>query len=338
MLHISLQSKKAKIWLTAVGLVLAAVGYSAYEILAPVERGSSRVVEVSVATGQGTSAIAGTLAEQGLIRSEFFFVVYAHLAGWDRQLKAGTYKLSGNMSTAQILRILAEGKAESTDIQVVIPEGSNIWDIDLKLFQAGLLAHKGDFARTQQKYEGYLFPDTYRFSAQLATRNSQPTNPDRIADIMRDNFFSKAGNNLNPSIVIIASMLEKEGKTTQDLELISGIIENRMQRGMLLQIDATVGYGWCMKQLALRHYEQGCDVTQAPIANEITLDGPYNSYIRKGLPVGPISNPGLRAIQAAQHPTASDYLFYLSTRDGSQIIYAKTPQEQSANRRKYLGI
>ena len=107
---------------------------------------------------------------------------------------------------------------------------------------------------------------------------------------------------------------------------------------MPLQIDATVIYGACRRKMAEIKFTKNCEVTFQGPAIEIKIDGPYNTYTRKGLPPGPISNPGLKAIEAALNPTASNYLYYLSTRDGSQMIYSKTAGEHVANRRKYLGI
>jgi len=92
------------------------------------------------------------------------------------------------------------------------------------------------------------------------------------------------------------------------------------------------------REYAESNFTKNCDVTFQGPAIEIKIDGPYNTYTRKGLPVGPISNPGLKAINSALNPQTSDYLYYLSTRDGSQIIYSKTAGEHGGDRKKYLGI
>src|SRR6185436_19975578 len=154
------------------------------------------------------------------------------------------------------------GKAESSDVVVIIPEGFNVWEIDQRLFDSGLLAKAGDFARIYKKDEGYLFPDTYRFDAGLKDSDDKSSNPGVIAQIMKNNFYAKVGVP-DRDDVIIASMLEKEGRTENDMALISGIIAERMRRGMLLQIDATVAYGWCLKQFALNKFSKNCDPTQA---------------------------------------------------------------------------
>jgi len=120
--------------------------------------------------------------------------------------------------------------------------------------------------------------------------------------------------------------------------LVAGIIRNRLARKMPLQIDATVAYGACLRRFIVGNYKKDCDVSQIGVGAEIRIDSGYNSYMRLGLPVGPIANPGITAIQAVLNPQKSDYLYYLSTRDGSQMIFSKTAAEHAANRRKYLGI
>ena len=103
---------------------------------------------------------------------------------------------------------------------------------------------------------------------------------------------------------------------------------------MPLQLDATVAYGACLRRFLIN--EKNCDVTQIGVANEIKIDSAYNTYTRAELPRGPISNPGMAAIRAAKNPKSSDYLYYLSAKDGT-TIFAKTSAEHEANRRKYLG-
>jgi len=122
--------------------------------------------------------------------------------------------------------------------------------------------------------------------------------------------------------------------------LVAGVIRNRLAQKMPLEIDATVSYGACLRDLQVRlvNKYKYCDVSQIGVGAEIRIDSPYNSYKRSGLPPGPIANPGITAIQAVLNPKQSDYFYYLSTRDGSQMIFSKTGAEHVANRRKYLGI
>lgn len=127
-------------------------------------------------------------------------------------------------------------------------------------------------------------------------------------------------------------MIEKEVRNERDMRLVSGIIRKRIKIGKPLQLDATVSYGVCLPK-----WEDGkyCDVSLANIVDNIPRESAYNTYKRKGLPAGPISNPGLDSLKAALNPEKSDYLYYLNTRDGT-TIFSKTASEHEANRRKYI--
>lgn len=325
--------------LTTAAIVLAAVVASVLVwfllALSPLSA-SSEKQEFTVQPGWGGARIATELQDAGLIRSSLAMVIVTNYTNTGDSLKAGTYLLSPSMSTSEIVRAIAAGEALSSDIVITIPEGMNVWEIDA-LLQRQKLIVPGSFARTWQGKEGMLFPDTYRFGKDIASASDRFSNAQAIGDALREAFISRTERYTNDQI-IIASILEKEAKTPEDMQLVSGIIARRMKLGMPLQIDATVGYGWCLRRWLPMSSTANCDVTQAPIATEIKVDGPYNTYARMGLPVAPISNPGLRALGAAAHPKTSDYLFYLSTRDGSQLIYSKTLAEHLRNRSKYLGF
>lgn len=294
--------------------------------LRPTQPGSQATVEFTVQPGWGTRRIATELADAKLIRSSLLFLIDVKIKGVSRDLQAGTYVLSPHMSTPEITTAIVTGQALSTDITLTIPEGVNIWQLDHILFNAHIIARAGAFSITYGAREGHLFPDTYRVP-------EDATATDVATRLQAE--FQKRAYTFTPAQIIIASILEKEAKTPTDMALVAGIMQSRTARGMPLQVDATVAYGWCLR---IAGYSRVCDATQAPIATEIKVDGPYNTYTRTGLPVGPISNPGLQALQAAAHPKSSDYLYYLSTRDGSQIIYAKTLDEHLKNRLKYLGF
>jgi len=290
----------------------------------------------TVRPGWGGGRIAQELEKAGLVRWTISVLLIANLTDTGNQLKAGTYLLSADMTPREIVRIIATGEALSSDVQVTIPEGMNSWEIDELLTKQKLIV-RGSFARQAITGEGTYFPDTYRFDASVASGSRVFQDAKKYITAFRAEFERKASA-YSQEHIIIASMLEKEAKTANDMKLVAGIIARRRQLGMPLQIDATVAYGWCLARWLPMNSNQNCDVTQAPIALEIKKDGPYNTYTRVGLPEGPIANPGLVALDAAVYPQKSDYLYYLSSRDGSQIIYSKTLQEHLANRRKYLGL
>lgn len=323
----------------AVAFVLLFCALAFYVVYIPVYAGNVPI-KVTVEKGQGLSEIARTLKNNRLIRSEWAFRAYAELNGQANDLKAGRYNFSGRLDIPGITHILANGLAESDDIRLLISEGFNIWEMDERLSSLDLIK-RGEFSRQYNNHEGYLFPDTYRI-------NREAEGPDfmgKLRQRMTDNFNNRArellgGLSLAESreIIVIASILEKEARSEADMGLVSGIIRKRIKLGIPLQIDATVIYGACRRISVENNWTKNCDVTFQGPAVEIKIDGPYNTYTRKNLPSGPISNPGLKAIRAALNPQESDYLYYLSTRDGSRMIYSKTAGEHAANRKKYLGI
>jgi UPF0755 protein len=148
---------------------------------------------------------------------------------------------------------------------------------------------------------------------------------------MRDNFDAKlaplvadvraSGRRLSDT-VILASLVEKEARTSVNRRIVAGILLNRLRLGMPLQVDAVFGYIY------------GRD-TYSPSFADLKVDSPYNTYMHPGLPPGPINNPGLDALLAVLHPTETAYLYYLTDRDGV-MHYAKTYATHQANQAKYL--
>ena len=320
---------KAKGWTGAlVALGIGVVIILGFQIFAPVDSGATEPVLIEIPSGSSVRQIAGILNRSGIISSPRIFVAYSMITGSSGRLQAGKYSLNQSMNIPEVLDALVEGRAETTDTTIVIPEGSNIWEVDRRLTEAKLIV-EGEFARVYWKKEGYLFPDTYRFRPDARIED--------IAKVIQENFDQKT-DDVNPKTLIIASLLEKEAKTTEDMRLVAGVIQQRIKNGMLLQIDASVSYGACLRESLANVFKRDCDVTQIGVRREIEKDSEFNTYIHAGLPPAPISNPGLRAIEAAKNPQTSEYLFYLSTRDGEQIIYSKTLEEHLVNRRKYLGF
>lgn len=203
------------------------------------------------------------------------------------------------------------------DISVTIPEGTNIADIERMISGAGVKLQDRLLTRANLTLEGTLFPDTYRFD-RASSASDIITRMHKVDQDQRT--------------LIIASLLEKEVKTLADMRIVAGIISKRLGIGMALQLDASVAYGACLSKFELGEY---CDVSKVNIVDNIKRDTAYNTYTRTGLPAGPITNPGQRALDAARSPLDSEYWFYLSARDGT-TIFSKTLDEHNAAKRKYL--
>ncbi len=320
-------------YIAAIFLAAIALLWLAWVVLVPTPA-FNESQRANITQGQGLYSIADTLKSGGLIRNSTVFITYVYIRGWERELKAGDYILPARSSMPDIAYQLAHGLAESNDVEVVVPEGSNIWEVDRILTTAGFSTGTS-FAGTYYLQDGMFFPDTYRF-------NPGSTGSD-VASKMEQNFTVRTKDLLGgisdgelSRIITIASILEKEAQTEGDMRLVAGVIKNRLARHMPLEIDATVSYGACVREYAIS-FSHDCDVSYIAVGTEIHIDSPFNSYTRQGLPPRPISNPGLQAIEAALHPEG-DFLYYLSPRGGGALIFAHTAAEHIANRRKYLGL
>ena len=281
--------------------------------------------EILIERGDSAEKIARLLEKNKLILNRHLFIFYVLASGNDKNLKAGKYKISSSMNIVQIVKKMEAGLSENEDIIITIPEGSNIWEIDRKLFEAGLILKEGVFFSSAKLLEVSLFPDTYNFKKDASVYD--------IIKKMRDNFLDKTEElELGINTLIAASILEKEVKTKEDMEIVSGILWKRLAKRMPLQIDATVAYGVCREA-----NKPFCDITQVPLRDNLDNVSPYNTYKVLGLPIGPISNPGLKALQAALNPVESEYWYYLSaTAEDGRTIFSKTAVEHARNRAKYL--
>lgn len=278
---------------------------------------------ITVKKGASLTEVSALLDKENLIRSKYFFEFCAKVVGGTKPVSAGQYLFKEPISACTIAIRIARSISGIPAIRVTIPEGmsnkevvavltKNIPGFDNVFF----LEH----ARTQ---EGFLFPDTYFLPENVTAQG--------VETIMIANFNTKiepwtgaieTSKHTVREIVVMASILEKEATTEEDKALVSGILWKRISKGMPLQVDATFMYLLGKKSSELT----GAD---------LKVKSAYNTYINKGLPGGPIGNPGIAAIRAAIQPTTSLYLYYLSDKEGV-IHYAKTYDEFIANKQKYL--
>lgn len=290
-------------------------------------------VHVVVEQGATTAEIADVLAEAGVIENALMFRYQARQAGMDGTLKPGGYDMSTGMPYDLVLEQLAAGPPIVT-IDVTIPEGFTAKQVAERFAaQAGVPADEmmalvttgaGEFAAEHPylegahggSLEGYLFPATYTFKPGISAREA--------VEMMLDHFDSQiAGLDLAYAqsrgldlgdVVTIASILEREAQLPDEFPLVSSVIYNRLARPMRLQLCATVLYTLPAGTTSLTNAD-------------LEEDSPYNTYIHDGLPVGPISNPGMAALTAAAAPAQTDYLYYVLTgEDGSQT-FTKTYDE-----------
>ncbi|MBI2627942.1 MAG: endolytic transglycosylase MltG [Candidatus Niyogibacteria bacterium] len=278
----------------------------------------------NVEKGKNLSEISRDLKNKGFVKNNFVFKTVFSLMAGENKIKAGDYLFEKPLSVWEIKNRLAKGIYGIAPLKVTIPEGWTVKDIGFYFENLGTFSAEEFYSLFTQE-EGYLFPDTYFF-------NADNLNPEIIAKTMRENFEKKItpeitaeierqGKNLK-EIIIMASIIEKEMGSDDDARVISGILWKRFEAGMGLQADATLTYIIAKPSLKLTE-------------EDLAVDSPYNTYKYRGLPPAPISNPGLKAIQAAIFPEKSPYWYYLHDREG-QPHYAVTFEEHIENKQKYL--
>lgn len=277
----------------------------------------------SVAPGESLKSVGGELKQLGYIRSRVLLATFVTFEGGEHTISPGDYSFVQGESLLGIARQIAHGDHNLNPIKVTIPEGQNLREISATLTQKlpGFVA--ADFVQAGKSFEGYLYPETYFFYPKTA--------PDEIVKEMRAMFDTQTAEVLGPDslgsrsrsdVVIMASLVEREAHGADDRAIIAAILWKRLALHMPLQVDATVAYANGIPESALRK-------------SDFSIDSPYNTYKYKGLPPGPIGNPGLEALTAATGTTATPYLYYLHDSHGT-IHYARSYSEQLANIRKYL--
>ena len=311
---------KAKILIVAI-IFFVLAGFSGYFFLsAPKDFPSGAAIAIE--KGTGLAEISGKLKEGGFVKSKYAFALYARALGKSKKIKYGKYLFNEPVSVFSLTSRLAKGEFGFKPIKVTITEGLTVkeiadlllavkppsGDLTAKIFEN---FDKEEFLGKTANLEGYLFPDTYLFLPFAET--------EQIIGTMTDNFKKKAGD-VGKEIVIMASLIEKEVPNSSDRKIVSGILWKRLKLGMALQVDAVFPY---------------ITGKQKVLLEDLKIDSPYNTYLNKGLPPGPISNPGLDAIDAARNPQESPYLYYLSGQDG-KTHFAKTFSEHLRNKEKYL--
>jgi len=335
-----------RVFIIIVTIIILITLVSINEIYLPhPQLSGTRTIEIP--SGFGSRMIGEKLKKEGFIRSKWMFVTYVSLRGQASSLKPGTYDFE-NASIPRIAKVLVKGIIREKII--TLPEGGTLSDLAQILQDQNMssgtvfaqLANNLHGSRLKTKYpflndisivsglEGYLFPDTYYMFKDTSATN--------VADIFLQNFDKKVtpeiraditnSNKTLHEIVIMASLIEKEVISDQDRKMISGILWNRLRLNIPLQVDATINY--IKKQQNLVTSTSG-RVSRA----DLLLKSPYNTYLHRGLPIGPIGNPGMSAILSAIHPTPSTYLYYLSTPSG-RTIFSKTLDEHIVAKRKYL--
>jgi UPF0755 protein len=291
-------------------------------------------VDFEVSPGVGSARVARELFEQKLLRDPTYFKWFLRITGKASALKTGLYQLNNGMTAEQMALVLTEGKVKT--ISLTIPEGWTNRQIGDYLASKGVVKDREAFLRLTKDpailaefkipadtTEGYLFPDTYSvpvgFPADklhrmmlkhtfLVIQNSAPAGEDAMERHRR---------------IILASIIEREAAHPEELPMMSQVFLNRIEKRMKFESCATVQYLFDTPKARL-------------LEKDLLIPSPYNTYLHKGFPPGPISNPGEKAIHAAYHPEPGPYLFFVLKPDGHHH-FSETFAEHSDAKKRYIG-
>lgn len=306
------------------------------EIYFPASKSDNKISLV-IEKGESLKNIALDLENKNIIRDSFWMRLYFKLNNLSKNIIADEFEVSSNMSIKQIAKIITN--KNNNEIKLTIIEGWNASQISDYLSKKGICkqdewnnflsghSFNYEFLETKPKnanLEGYLFPDTYNVYKNASCET--------VMKKMLDNFGNKIDNKILSDIknqgknlydvLILASIIELEVPDNYDRAQIADIFLKRLDVGIALQSDATINY-----ITGNGHVR--------PSYNETRMKSPYNTYLNKGLPPTPISNPGLSAIKAVVYPTHNPYYYFLTTKDG-RVIYSKTFEEHKKNKALYL--
>lgn len=313
---------RRKWWIVGVFLVVSLAGFILWQqTLPPKDFPTNSVITVS--RGLSASAIAHTLEEQKVVRSNLLLYLVLTWRYDPANIQAGTYVYSEPLNVWQVAERLMMASSADNLVAVTLPEGFTIKEF-ANLVSTNLVNFDTEhFIELGKGKEGYFFPDTYYlpndFTAEELVNLLSETYIQKIAGVREE---IAAHTLTEGEIIILASILEREANTEESMRTVSGILQNRLGIGMALQADATMEYAL---DRPLNQLE----------ASDLEIDSPYNTYLYKGLPPTPIGNPGLMAINAVLNPIVSDYFYYLTDNEGN-FYYAKTFDEHRANIAKYL--
>lgn len=283
-------------------------------------------IEFVIESGESVSSIAKRLKENNLIKNENVFILKIKLDNAGQKIQKGTFSLNTGMSLKTLINALTTSAIGKT-FTLTIPEGYSIEQIAQKLSDMDIFTYDEFISALDDDYnyaflknipkkdykyklQGFLFPQTYEFL--------EDTTAHHVIDTLLAEFekqYSQIGDvkNINYDTIILASLVERESKLDSERDTIAGVIKNRLNKDMLLQIDASVVY----------FLSDGLYNVDKVYYKDLEKNSYYNTYKYKGLPIGPICNPGIKSLKAALMPAHHDYLYYHTDetkKDGSHIF------------------
>ncbi len=319
-------SGAAGVILATVLVLLLGAGAAAWLVIAPY--GPETETFVDIPSGSTAARIGQQLESAGVVRSRYGFLL---MRWWKRgRLRAGEYRFDHPAALTEVYSRIVRGDVFTR--AVTIPEGATVFDIAARLEAAGFGASQGfvdaqasevklvsDVDPAATSLEGYLFPDTYYFARKAS--------PAQICAAMVRRFRAVAGQlglkeNVH-RVVTLASLVERETAVDAERPLVASVFENRLAKKMPLMTDPSVIYGLQVEGLWRGTIYQ----------SDLKRNTPYNTYLRAGLPPGPVANPGMRSLRAAMEPAKTDYLYFVAAGANAQghSLFSSTIEEHEHN-------
>lgn len=323
--------------LTILFMIASFMFFGMYHFLSHPPSYERRVKTVYIFSGMNLKEITKILSENELISDADKFILWARITGSASHIKAGEYQFNTTMPPREILNRLVDG---STVIhKVTVPEGYNLFQIAKLLSQKHLVDEEKFVQRAFDpelissldvkgiSLEGYLYPDTYYFRWGMNEEDVLKTMVNKFYTVYNSKFKGVATKRglSKREVLILASLIEKETSVSQERPLISAVFHNRLKKRMRLECDPTVIYG-----LVQEFGEFKGNITKKDLGTK----SPYNTYVIRGLPPGPISNPGEAAIHAALYPAETNYVYFVSMNDGTHY-FSGSLREHNRAVRKY---
>ncbi len=309
-------------------ILAMAFAYCSFEMLVPAQK-ATKNAEILIPKGATFRQAADILTGEKLIRDRNVFLLLGRLTGADRKIKAGYYRIWAEMTPLDIFNVLRKGQIVEYEIRII--EGESLPDIAASFAGTGIatdeafmkLARDPNFLSAYSidapSIEGYIFPDTYLIPKGMPIEDAVGTMINRMREKFSDKMIKRMDElGMNErEVLTLASIVEKEAVIDSERPLISAVYHNRLRQGMLLQADPTCIYG-------VKNSRE--KITKEDLLRKT----PYNTYIIKGLPPGPIASPGLKSIMAALYPADVPYLYFVSRDDRSHQFSTNIEDHEKA--------
>lgn len=297
------------------GVVFTIVLYVIVQLYSPLQV-KDKTLEIQIPSGATFRQAIEIFSKEGVIQKKSLIILISRVTGLDRKIRAGYYLVHSSMNVLDLLKALRRGKIVEYDITVI--EGDSLTEVAKKLEEKNIVTKEEFLDISKDKnfldayeieaptIEGYIFPDTYKIPKGMNPHEAIGMMIDRMREQFTHNMYEQAEllRFSEREVLTLASIIEREAATDEERPIISAVYHNRLKKRIRLQADPTAIYG-------VKSYREKITF------NDLKRKTPYNTYIIKGLPPGPIASPSLKSIEAALYPADVPYLYFVSNNDGT---------------------